>query len=165
MKPTAEQVRQWLRYDQDTGVLTWALNRRNARAGTRAGSERGSSGYRVVSLGNCAYYEHRVAWLWMTGEWPKEQIDHINGDRFDNRWANIREVSQTVNQQNKRRATVRSSLGLLGASPPQGKGRTRFKSTIGANGRSIHLGYHDTPEQAHEAYVEAKRRLHAGGTI
>lgn len=161
---TQQRLKELLHYDPETGIFTWAKTRRNVKIGARAGSERGSSGYRVISVFDHAYYEHRLAWLWMIGDWPAGQVDHKNMIRTDNRWENLRDVTQSVNQQNKQRATVRSSIGLLGASPPR-NGRKRFKSTIQVNKKSIHLGYHDTPEQAHAAYVAAKRILHEGALI
>ncbi len=100
----------------------------------------------------------------MTGYLPSAQIDHKNRIRDDNRWENLRDVSQPINQQNKIDATKRSSTGLLGVSPPQGN-RRQFKATIQLDGRSIHLGYYKTAEEAHKAYMAAKKALHFGAVL
>jgi hypothetical protein len=97
----------------------------------------------------------------MTGRWPNGVVDHINGDTSDNQWSNLRDVTHSVNCQNQRRAKRSNASGLLGVSFFDGKPR----ASISVDGRPIHLGTFDTPEAAHQAYVEAKRKLHAGCTI
>ncbi len=88
-------------------------------------------------------------------------MDHLNGDASDNRLANLRDVPQEVNQQNQRRANADSKTGLLGASP---RG-PRFQAAITTQGDRRYLGLFDTAEEAHQAYLTAKRQLHAGCTI
>jgi hypothetical protein len=159
---TAELLRQMVRYDPDTGIFTWAVPRKAMKAGDRAGSEVGR--YVRISLFDRPHSAHRLAFLYMTGAWPDRAVDHINGDKHDNRWCNLRHADATINAQNVRKPSKRSRLGLLGVSPPQ-RGRTQFKASIQVDGKSVHLGYHDTAEEAHEAYLKAKRSLHAGATI
>lgn len=106
---------------------------------------------------------HRLAFLYMTGEWPAHQVDHINADRADNKWANLREATISVNAQNRRAALAGSSSGLLGAS--WDSKHERWKAQIRVNGRTRHLGYFGSPEAAHQAYLMSKRAHHAGCTI
>lgn len=106
---------------------------------------------------------HRLAWLYMTGEWPKsEMVDHENTVRNDNRWSNLRDSTRTVNMENQRQAHKGSQSGLLGVSPrPNGA----WVAQIQVSRKKLWLGEFSTPEQASTAYIEAKRRLHAGCTI
>lgn len=165
LKPTITQelLRELLHYDPVTGAFVWVKARRNARPGDDAGHCE-PRGYRYISLLNHPFAAHRLAFLYMTGYWPSGIVDHCNGVKSDNRWRNLRDTTGTVNAQNVRAATKRNQLGLLGVIPPQGS-RRRFKASIQKEGRQHHLGYHDTPELAHAAYVAAKRQLHEGGTL
>lgn len=160
---TAERLRELLYYNPATGRFTWTLARRNVRVGNEAGHA-DPRGYRYISIDNRQYCGHRLAWLYMTGEWPKSIVDHRNGKKGDNRWRNLRDTSAHGNAQNLRAPTTRNQLGFLGVIPPQGK-RTQFKASIQVHGKSMHLGYHATPELAHAAYIAAKRQLHEGNTL
>ena len=101
----------------------------------------------------------------MTGQWPDRLIDHINGVRDDNRFANIRQADDAVNAQNQRRACVDSKTGLLGVFFDSKRTNKPFYSTIGVNKKKIWLGRFETAEQAHQAYINAKRQLHEGCAI
>jgi len=96
----------------------------------------------------------------MCGEWPSE-IDHINGDKSDNSYRNLREVSRGENMQNKRKAHRNNKTGFLGVAREAGKYRARIRVC----GKNRSLGMYDTPQQAHQAYLAAKRELHEGCTI
>lgn len=148
-------------YDPLTGLFTWARPTRTALVGDPAGSVY-PVGYVYLRFERKAYLAHRVAWLFMLGEWPTHEIDHIDGVRTNNSWANLREVTSRVNRENQRKAKSNNrSTGLLGAYPV---GR-RFKAVIEVHGRQIHLGMFATAEEAHIAYVTAKRNLHEGCTL
>lgn len=156
---TAARLRELLHYDTETGVFTHiATKRQRVIAGNVAGST-AQNGYRKHRIDGGTYSGHRLAWLYVHGEWPKRWIDHINGDRSDNRIANLRDVSALVNRQNMRVAT--GAVGLLGVS----RHHRQYRAEIGHNYKNIVLGTFDTPEEAHAAYVQAKRRLHAGCTL
>lgn len=159
---TAEELRKLLDYKKETGRFFWIQTPRSHRR--RAGEIAGSvhhRGYRVIFLLGRSYAEHRLVWLWMTGKWPKNSIDHINGTRDDNRWKNLRDVPIAVNSQNQRVAQARNKTGFLGVKKKRGK----FDAQIAVSGKCKYLGTFSTPEKAHAAYVKAKRELHPGCTI
>ena len=114
-----------------------------------------------VSFKSKKMYAYRVAWLLHHGMWPSGEIDHINGDHSDDRLCNLRDVSRSQNQENIRRPTSRNRLGVLGVS----KNKDRYSASIKTHGAVRHLGSYKTAEDAHEAYLQAKRSLHAGCTL
>ena len=108
------------------------------------------------------YQAHRLAWFYMTGAFPEKFIDHINGVRNDNAFANLRQVDNAGNMQNTRQAHRNNlTCGLLGVS----KTRTGWRAMISVGGKNIYIGRYDTPENAHQAYLERKRVLHPTCTI
>lgn len=156
---SAERARELLCYDKDTGIFNWRVDRSNIKAGTEIKCL--SNGYVQIQINSKGYRAHRLAWLYTYGEWPKLFIDHINGDRSDNRISNLRDVSAQINSQNVRAASRGSEAGLLGVTA----NKKRWSAGVIVDRKRIHLGTYDTPEQAHEAYLVAKRRLHEGCTI
>ena len=155
---TAERLRELLHYDPETGVFTVKVA---TSSRSRVGGQPGNLhpyGYLKIGLDGKLHAAHRLAWLYMTDEWPTHEIDHINRVKDDNRWANLRDVPSAINQQNKVRA---SKSGLAGVSPDG----HRWRSQITTGGVTKWLGRFDTPEEAHAVYVEAKRKLHEGCTI
>ena len=152
---TAERLREVLQYDPETGVFTRLVDRGGRKVGVVAGSVTGH-GYTSIQIAGVRYLAHRLAFLWMTGEWPIDDVDHINGVAGDNRWSNLRPATRAENMQNQRRAQSNNKLGLLGVC----RDGNRFSARIKVDGQRIHLGLFATPEQAHAAYLDAKRRLH-----
>lgn len=146
-------------YDPETGVVTWRQARGKCRPGQRAGTL--SGGYIKVIYRNRSFLGHRLAWLLYYDEWPKENLDHINGIKSDNRIANLREAPGGINQQNIRKPNRRNKLGVKGV---QQKGQ-RFRAYIRSGGKTIYLGSYTTAEVANAAYVKAKRAMHEGCTI
>jgi hypothetical protein len=159
----ASRLRELLDYDPATGVFTRRVRTSHRiKCGDVAGTLR-PDGYLKISLLNSGFLAHRLAWLYMTGKWPEHQIDHINGVRHDNRLANLRDVTPTHNQQNQRVAHVRNkSCGMLGVTLTKGN---KWQAQISAEGRHKHIGTYATPQEASEAYLTAKRKLHAGCRI
>jgi hypothetical protein len=154
---TADRIRAILHYDPETGVFTRLTNIRQFRAGECAGFLYGRNKcYRAIKIEQRIYHAHRLAWLYVHGRWPADQIDHINGDGRDNRIANLREATNSENAQNKQRPRAGSKTGVLGVSL---KGK-RFRAILNVCGRQKFLGLFDTPQEAHEAYVKAKRAAH-----
>lgn len=153
-------------YDKKHGKLYRKLAVSSEPEGKEAGFTT-SNGYRSVSVMGTTYPMHHLIWRIETGEEVKEGkvIDHINGDKQDNRIQNLREVTLEGNAQNMKQATKRSQSGLLGVTTTKYKGNESYRAVIQTGGRRKHLGYFPTPEQAHEAYVQAKRVLHPTCTI
>lgn len=150
--PPIEKVRSLFEYNPNTGVI------RKVEAKRRPYGTRVVCGKRVL--------EHHLAWLLYFGRWPEKDIDHINGDPTDNRIENLREVDHAINMQNRRAAQKNNlSSGVLGVTK-RGEGRYFARIWIGGkNGTNVHLGVFATAEEAHQAYLDAKRKMHAGCTI
>jgi hypothetical protein len=161
---TAEELRELLDYNPDTGIFVRkATTSSRAQAGMAVGSD-DLYGYLTVRINKKSYKLHRLAWLYMTGSMPIGDIDHINSDRKDNRFCNLRDTTRELNLQNQRRPTSQNrSTGVLGVYPDK-HGR-RFVAAISIGNKKKHIGTFDTEEQAHLAYVQQKRLLHAGCTI
>lgn len=158
---TAEMLRGLLHYDPETGVFTRLVQTTPAvRVGDVAGTV-GRNGYVQIQVAGGLHYAHRLAWLYMTGEWPVAQVDHLDTNRINNRWTNLREAAPRLNSENRRKAQRNNISGLLGVS----KFASRWEARIGVKGQQMRLGAFDTPEEAHQAYVAAKRRLHGGCTM
>ena len=158
---TSSRLRELLSYDAHSGVFVLLAQRGPAKAGSVAGSFK--DGYKEVMLDGRSYLAHRLAWFYMTGTWPTGQIDHINGDRSDNRISNLRDASPSVNQQNRRAAQCNSRSGLLGVT--HYKRDDKWMASIRVNRKQHNLGLFATPELAHAAYIEAKRKMHDGCTL
>lgn len=161
---TAELVRSLICYDPATGRMTWRVTRGpKARAGDQAGVI--DKGRWNIGICGRVRLAHRVIWLYMTGDWPKYDIDHINGDATDNRWVNLRDVETRVNVENQRKANKKNKTGFLGVRFVKSGKRKPYVAKIGVHGKSIYLGGFGTPEEAHEAYIRAKRKYHEGCTL
>lgn len=156
---TAETLRSLFSYDAATGIF-----RRLRCADVSHIGDNPTSlddwGYIRFRVSGRKYRAHRLAWLYVHGTWPTGQLDHINGNKLDNRIENLRDVSPAANAQNKRRPQARNRTGFLGVSVHNGTGK--FVAQISADGRKYHLGLFDKAEEAGAAYLEAKRRLHPG---
>lgn len=153
------QLKGLLSYEPETGrfvrlVTTAALGRAGDVAGTLKGH-----GYVAISLGSKEHYAHRLAWLYVHGVWPDRKVDHINGDKADNRIANLRLVSNSENAFNVTRPRANNKTGFLGV--VFDKARGKYVAFIRDGARNRNLGGFGTPEEAHSAYLAAKRRLAA----
>ncbi len=146
-----------LSYSPETGEIYWlATGKGRGPLGQQAGVVNNSLGYRVIGFRNRRHYAHRLAWLIVHGAWPDGQIDHINGDRTDNRIENLRCVTHAQNQMNRHNPRP-NKHGFRGLDVCAKTGRYRARLVVGKV--KYNLGVHDTPEQAHQAYLDAKKRL------
>lgn len=162
-KITQERLKQLFSYDAETGLFTWRVDRRgHARAGSLAGSPE-PTGYIKLKVDGECHRAHRLAWLCVHGEWPSGQIDHIDGDKANNRIANLREATVSENRQNLRRAHRDSASGVIGATFDKRRGV--WQASITLNRRCKFLGYFDSAEAAGAAYLKAKAELHPFQTI
>lgn len=163
---SAESLRERLSYDPSTGDFTYLARTWPSAPhdiiGKPAGTV-GKRGYRIIRVEGKRYLAHRLAWLYMTGAHPTHDIDHINGVREDNRWANLRQAPKGMNHQNLRHARSDNSTGLLGAFVD--RTGNRIGAQIKVDGRTIFLGWHRTAEDAHAAYLAAKRQMHPFNTL
>lgn len=149
---TADLVRGLLRYEPETGKLFWLVDRnQNKLAGDEAGSLERKTGYLRVTIGSQRAMAHRLIWLIVTGEWPKDRIDHKNRDRSDNRWENLREATDSTNRANIK-VSKTNELGVKGVRLHEcGK----YVARIMKNQKSHYLGVFDTLEGAKDAYARA----------
>lgn len=109
------------------------------------------------------YKAHRLAWLYQTGNWPELLVDHINGNGLDNQWCNLRAATYSDNMENQRAAHIGSSTGKLGTH--YCNTRHLYIARIRVKGKHKHLGSFKTSDEAHAAYVAAKREYHAFNTL
>jgi hypothetical protein len=155
MKVTAEQLRSLLAYDPETGWLTWRETKGRAMRGAVAGTM--AHGYRLIRIQSRRYAAHRLAWLYVYGEWPEADIDHINGDRADNRIANLRKATRAENQQNRAIDHANTS-GYPGVT--YDKARQKWKAHIRKMNKTVNLGRFESAAEAGRVYLAAKAHLH-----
>lgn len=153
---TAERLRERLDYNQETGAFIWKVKPSQAiSSGSVAGSAR--SGYIGIQIDGRIYLAHRLVFLFIYGAFPLGEVDHINGIRDDNRLANLRDVTKSVNMQNKKVGKHGRKIGTW-YDAKNGKWTAQIK--IGAT--QHHLGRFATEEAANSAYILAKAKLHPG---
>lgn len=147
---TQEDLKELLDYDSNTGIFTWKKKSTAASRiaiGSFAGGANPKYGYIEITINRVLYKAHRLAWLYVYGTWPKNQIDHINGIRTDNRIENLRDVTRRKNQQNR---PEHRRGHLVGTSFR--KDLKQWQATIVINKKKYHIGYYKTANKAHDAY-------------
>jgi len=152
---TQERLKQLFDYNPATGEFFWKAPTKRHHPGGRAGGIDNSYGYWKITVDGRKYKAHRLAWLHTYGHFPKEELDHINRDRADNRIANLREASPRQGRANCK-ARRDSHSGLKGAH----RHGQHWQSVIKQGEIRIHLGSFGTAEAAHKAYCNAARELH-----
>jgi len=150
-------------YNPETGDFVWSYpvnsgrGYSNKKIGAIAGMPCVGRNYIKIIIGGKQFYAHRLAWLWVHGEYPDDVIDHVNGDGSDNRICNLRSASKTQNQWN-RSVSKRNSTGLKGVYFHRKSGK--FQSMIKIGPKSKYLGMFDSPDAAHSAYITAAKNAH-----
>ena|SRR3990170_2060869 len=158
-KITQERLKELLRYDPRTGGFAWLVQRSNIHVGDVAGTL--SHGYVTIGVCGIRYRANRLAWFYMTGAWPRDQIDHKDTIRSNNRWKNLRDSTHSINGQNLRKAHRDNQTGHLGVSPF----RDGFRATIRFGKKQRHLGTYPTKKEAYAKYLNTKREFHPGCTL
>lgn len=166
--PDPELLRKLLSYDPETGILTWrerplemfknkaSFARWNSRYAGKEAFVTEVAGYKIGSLLKGHYRAHRIIWAMLYSAPPVGQIDHINGDRSDNRLVNLRCVSIAENRRNQK-TPITNTSGFIGVGWHKHTGK--WRASIKINGRGIHLGGFDTIEEAIQAREAAQREL------
>lgn len=159
---TADRLRSLLTYNPETGEMRWIVSGHGRRTDRQCGFVC-RFGYAKTKVDGRAYFNHRLAWLFVYGAFPLGDIDHIDGDKLNNRISNLRDVDRSTNLENQRKPWKKNKAMLLGVSSHGSKGR--FQAQIQVRGIKTYLGLYDTPELAHSAYLSAKRMMHEGSTL
>lgn len=154
---TQEKLKRSVHYDPESGVFTRVRNTSRQKAGEVCGYETvyGSLRFRVDGV---EYAAHRLAWLYMTGEWPKFTIDHIDRNPANNAFSNLRDIEQGKNNQNKVKAQTNSESGVRGVSLHKKTGLWRARICIDRKSKT--LGYFKSISDAERCYLMHRREIH-----
>ena len=152
-----EELKRLFNYDPLTGVFKRRITTSSkAKAGDVVGTM--TEGYLRCSIGYKPYLLHRLAWVYVYGALPNGKIDHINGDKSDNSISNLRDVTESQNQQNRLKAQSNNKSGYLGVSFIASN--QKYRAVIKHDGKLKILGDFDDPKVAHEVYLKAKLEMH-----
>ena len=144
-----------LKYDPDSGIFTWRTTHHRVKFGQIAGSKQQARNCIQICISGKMYKAHRLAFVFMTGSFPHDVVDHINGNGFDNRWDNLRDVSQATNSKNCRPSKNNTS-GVMGVCFD--KSRDKWLASIKVNRKNITLGRFETIEGAALARKKAEKK-------
>ena len=154
---TLERLREVLFYETDTGLFRWLIRCAPwAGPGEIAGSVN-KRGYLSIGIDRAVFQSHRLAWFYVTGSWPTGLIDHINQKPGDNRFCNLRDVTNSENLLNRSRANAGNVTGVLGVTRRSSDGR--FQAHIGFRGQKKYLGAFDTLDAAIAARLAARLNI------
>lgn len=173
---TAELLRKLVHYDPLSGLFVWKrrpiemfkdLRTCEAWNGRYAGKPAGGryGDYIGLRINGRSHFAHRLAWLYVYGVWPGDEVDHLNGNRLDNAITNLRSANRKINAQNIRRRPANAEPLPLGVYLLKRRVPRPYSASIRIGGRTKHLGYFLSAEEAHAAYLIAKRAHHEGCTI
>lgn len=152
---TQRELYEILFYDPSTGIFTWRVARQNIRIGEVAGDFSGR--YVRIKLNQKSYAAHCLAFLYMTGKWPEDEVDHRDTDKHNNRWLNLRPATRLQNSHNASVMKGKKYSALKGVT--WAKGRRKWQANIRVAGRLVHLGYFDSAKEAHGAYAKCAVKL------
>ncbi len=162
MKLSIADLKKVLRYDPITGFFFWEICSRPSgfviKAGDRAGTEKKNPSRRQIIYLGRRYQEHRLAYAFMTGEWPPKgfDVDHIDEDATNNNWSNLRLATRTQNQWNRSNPPKHNKSGNTGVS--WCNTRNKWIAKIYKEGSGIHLGYFNSKEGAVAARLAAEQK-------
>lgn len=154
---TQERLKYLFTYDKDAGNFHRKKQGGRCKIGSVAGSIN-RHGYTMIMIDYKNYSAHRLSFLYIYGYLPVKEIDHINGNKSDNRIINLREASRSENQQNVKKCQKNNESGLLGVGFD--KRRNKYIARISVNGVSKFIGSFISPDDAHSAYINEKKALH-----
>ena len=154
---TQERLKELLTYNLETGVFTRNLTRCGALAGAVAGSVT-RKGYRYIKIDSKGYMMHRLVWLYLYGQFPKEQLDHIDGDKLNNKASNLRDAITSQNCVNQR-GRKNNTSGFKGVILEKSSGK--WVAQCNANGEHYYLGMYDTPQEASNVRETFAKENHA----
>lgn len=150
-----EKIRDVIDYDPSTGEFTWKVLRGGCKRRVAGYSKNGD--YSIISVRGVRWKSHRLAWFHFYGEMPPPLIDHIDGNKSNNRISNLRAATKAENCRNKR-IHANNTSGYKGVSWHKATGK--WMASIMTNGKTVHLGVFSDPTEAHEAYTQAARDMH-----
>jgi hypothetical protein len=158
---THHRLVELIAYEPTTGVFIARCRRPHSalKVGDVLGTPRKRDGYHIIGIDKVTHQAHRLAWFYVYGSWPLNQIDHINGEKSDNRIANLRDVNSSMNMQNQVVGSMKKKVGFLGVSMHKSG---KYQASIQLAGRPSYLGLYDSPEEAHTVYLTKKREIHPG---
>lgn len=161
-RPTPVRVAELLDYDSETGKLSWRIfePKRGVRPGMVAGHVDASHGYRTVSLDGSVHVGAQVAWVLYYGEWPAQEVDHINRVKSDDRISNLRLASKSQQQANTgiKSNNTSGARGVYFYQQRAVKGWAPYWAYITVRGNRLSLGYFDSVEEAATAYTKAAKK-------
>jgi hypothetical protein len=156
---TQEELKEQLDYNPETGIFTWKkLPEKRPNNGIAGSLD--NRGYTYIRINKKLYLAHRLAWLYVYGEWPQNNIDHINGIKYDNRIENLRDIPQRENCQNY---TIHRNGKLVGCY--FNKNAQKWQARIRVKGRLKHIGYYNTEQEAHQVYMNEVNKLNENPSI
>lgn len=161
--PSQDIIKSVLDYNPETGIFTWKERKVthyqiicfNKRFAKKEAGCINNKGYVVIGLVGKEYYAHCLAWIYMTGKSPTEDIDHRDLNTSNNKWDNLRIGTRSQNHANKHISPYNTS-GYKGVSLFRRDGT--WRAQIQVRGENVHLGYYDTPEEAHAVYCKAAKK-------
>ena len=144
-------------YDPNTGLFTRRVNASKAKAGTVMNHSR-KDGYQTISLFGEKQLAHRMAWLYVHGTYPTNDLDHIDGNPTNNSFSNLREATRTENLQNMRHPRKNRSSPVNGVK--WSKKRGKYCVQVVVDRKSYWGGYHESLDDAIEVLLELKEKHH-----
>jgi len=151
MHPLYSELKEDLEYNPDTGLFRW-LRYVSPTCSLSWFSGKPSNGYYTIGYKGKTHKAHRLAWLLVTGDFPTKEIDHIDKDRGNNKWENLRDTSRTINQYNKKKNETKYSSVYPGVRFH--KPSKKYTATIRYKRKPYYLGYFLTEKEAYKAYLD-----------